>query len=297
MSERKKLIRGYLFVIASAVIFGCMPLMTKALYAQGLNSMSVVLLRNALSLPVLAVLAWRQSGSLSIRPRALPAVSLLALMGCCLTPVLLFSSYRYIASGTATVFHFVYPAAVILLGILFWKRRPQWAQLVCVGICVAGICLFFDPTQKADPLGSALALLSGITYAVYILLLSTFRHRDIAGFRLSFYIAAVSSAVLLAVCVLGNLLTLPGTLSGWCYALALALTVNVGAVVLFQQGTFLVGGERASILSTFEPITGVFLGVLVFRETVGTRTLLGTCLVLAAAVCIALWDMRKPKER
>ena len=88
---------------------------------------------------------------------------------------------------------------------------------------------------------------------------------------------------------------LPTTLSGWCCAFALALTVNVGAVVLFQQGTFLVGGERASILSTFEPITGVLLGVLVFRETVGARTLLGTCLVLLAAVCIAAWDMRKTK--
>jgi drug/metabolite transporter (DMT)-like permease len=294
MSERKKLLRGYLFVIASAVIFGCMPLMTKALYAQGLNSMSVVLLRNALSLPALAVLAIKQGG-LAVRPKALPSIGLLALMGCCLTPVLLFSSYRYIASGTATVFHFVYPAAVILLGILFWKRRPQWAQLVCVAVCVAGICLFFDPSQTVHPLGSALALLSGITYAVYILLLSSFRHRDIAGFRLSFCIAAVSTLLLLAVCLCGRMLTLPTTLSGWCCAFALALTVNVGAVVLFQQGTFLVGGERASILSTFEPITGVLLGVLVFRETVGARTLLGTCLVLLAAVCIAAWDMRKTK--
>ena len=30
----------------------------------------------------------------------------------------------------------------------------------------------------------------------------------------------------------------------------LALVISVGAVVMFQRGTFMIGGERASILST-----------------------------------------------
>ena len=35
----------------------------------------------------------------------------------------------------------------------------------------------------------------------------------------------------------------------------------MGAAVLFQSGTRLIGGERASILSAFEPITGVIIGI------------------------------------
>jgi drug/metabolite transporter (DMT)-like permease len=293
--KKNALFKGYALVILSAVLFGFMGLINSYIDRDAVSRETVVLLRNALGLPVLAIMARKQQKTLRIPVKAVPGLALIALLGCCATPLLLYKSYGFIQSGTATVFHFVYPAVVVVLSLVFLRQKMKPATLLAVGLCVVGICLFFDPSQTVHPLGSALALLSGITYAVYILLLSSFRHRDIAGFRLSFCIAAVSTLLLLAVCLCGRMLTLPTTLSGWCCAFALALTVNVGAVVLFQQGTFLVGGERASILSTFEPITGVLLGVLVFRETVGARTLLGTCLVLLAAVCIAAWDMRKTK--
>lgn len=33
-------VKGYFFIIASAVIFGCMPLGVKLVYADGVNSLS-----------------------------------------------------------------------------------------------------------------------------------------------------------------------------------------------------------------------------------------------------------------
>jgi drug/metabolite transporter (DMT)-like permease len=293
MKQKGTLLKGYLFVIASAVIFGCMPLMTKRMYADGMNSMSVVLLRNFLSLPLLGILGWKQTGNLKIRKEALPTIMLLALLGCSATPLLLFSSYQYISSGTATVFHFVYPAMVILLGMIFLKRKSTWQQLLCVVICVAGIALFYDPAQKLDLTGSVIALLSGVTYAGYILMLSVFRFKELSGFKLNFFVASGASLILLLVCVVGKMITLPTSVMGWVCAFALAMAVNGGAVVLFQQGTFLIGGERASILSTFEPITGVVVGILAFQETVGPGMLVGTVLVILASILIAVFDMKK----
>lgn len=295
VEKKGTMLKGYLMVIASAVIFGCMPLMTKRLYADSMNSMSVVMLRNLLSLPLLAFLAWRQDHSIKIHRKALASISVLALLGCTATPLLLFSSYQYISSGTATVFHFVYPAMVILLGMVFFKRRSTGKQLLCVAICVAGIVLFYDPAQRTDPLGGALALLSGLTYAGYVLLLSVFKFKEISGFKLSFYVAAISAGIMLAVCLFCDLLILPATAMGWLCAIALAVMVNGGAVVLFQQGTFLIGGERASILSTFEPITGVVVGILAFGEPVGPGILMGTFLVILASILIALFDMKSKK--
>lgn len=280
-------------VIASAVIFGCMPLITKGMYADGMNSMSVVLCRNLLSLPILGLLGWRQSGSMKIPGKALLPISLLAVLGPLATPLLLFSSYRYISSGTATVFHFVYPAMVILLGVVLLKRKSSPKQLLCVVLCVMGIGLFYDPAQKLDLTGSALALLSGLAYAGYILLLSVFRYKEISGFKLSFFVSAISSVILLGICLSGNMLTMPKSLVGWLCALIMAAVVNAGAMVLFQQGTFRIGGERASILSTFEPITGVLVGILALGEPVGPGMLVGTVLVILASILIAVFDMKK----
>lgn len=285
-------VKGYFFIIASAVIFGCMPLMAKGIYAEGVTPLSLVLFRNAFSIPVLAVLSLRYQGSLSVPRKVVLPMSITSLMGCCVTPTLLFSSYRFIPSGTATVFHFVYPAVVVLAGVLFLRQKLRIGTLISVLVCVAGICLFYDPGQPLNWQGSALALLSGVTYAVYILLLPPFREKGVTGFRFSFYTAAICAAATLILCLASGQLVFPVTLGGWGLCLLFALTVNVGAVVLFQQGTFLIGGQRASILSTMEPVTGVLVGALVFRETVSFQTAAGAVLVIAASVLIAVFDSK-----
>ncbi len=290
-----KMLKGYLFIIASAFIFGCMPLGAKFIYAEGVNSLSLVFLRNCLAIPVLAFLAKAQGHSLKIGRKALGESSIIAVMGCCITPILLFASYNYLASGTATVFHFIYPAAVMLGGILFLREKARKNILLCVLICTVGIFLFYNPSEPIDLRGSILALLSGVTYAAYILLLSVSKHKEISGFKFSFYITAICSVVMLFVCLVSGQLRFPVTLQGWLLSLVFSLSLCVGAVVLFQQGTFLIGGQRAAILSTVEPITSIFVGVLVFQETLSVRTGIGALLVILASILIAVFDMKSKK--
>ncbi len=289
------LFKGYLLVIFSAFLFGCMPLITTFIYAQGINRESAVLLRNLLSLPVLFLLARRQNKSFRVPVRSLPAICAIALMGCCVTPLLLYASYQHIATGTATVFHFVYPAVVVLLGLVFLRKKPNAGTLAAVLLCVAGICLFYNPNEPLNWGGCALALASGVTYAIYVVLLSVFRFKEVSGAKLSFYVASVCTVVMLVVCLAGGKLTLPTTVTGWLLCALLALVIGVGAVVMFQRGTFLVGGERASVLSTVEPLTGVVVGALVFRETVTLGTAFGSALVILACVLITVFDARASK--
>jgi hypothetical protein len=69
-----------------------------------------------------------------------------------------------------------------------------------------------------------------------------------------------------------------------------ALVINIGAVMLFQSGAFIIGSQRAAILSTFEPITSLIVGYFAFSEAVTPLSILGSVLVLAASVVTALGD-------
>ena len=290
---KKKLFLGYACIILSAVIFGLNPLLVKSIQNEGVNSISLVLLRNMLSIPVLAVLAFGQRRTLRVPPKALGAIALTGITGCCITPILLFSSYAYIASGTATVFHFVYPAVVVLGGVVFLREKISRGNLLSVLICVAGICLFYQPGQPLNVAGSVLALVSGVAYAVYILQLSHFKFKEVDGFLFSLYVSITSCAVMLAVCLLTGMLTLPASPLGWLYCFGFSLLINVGAVVMFQQGTFYIGGAKAAILSTLEPITSLFVGMVVFHETIGAQTAVGSALVILASILIARADMKR----
>ena len=293
---KKQNLTGYILIIISAIIFGCMPLMARHIYADGVDSLSLVLLRNSLSLPAIALLAAFASGGLRARWGKMPGIMVVGVFGCALTPLLLFSSYNYMAGGTATVFHFVYPAVVVALEILILKKKIKSGGIISLILCVAGIALFYTPGSKISLVGSALALSSGVVYAVYIFLLGRIKDKEMNSFSFAFYTSLSSVLVLLPACLLSGGLNLPKTTGGWILTVFFALIVNVGAVVLFQCGTFLIGGSRASILSTFEPITGLAVGYFAFAEPVGIQSIFGAVLVLSASVIIAVSDMKKENK-
>ena len=59
---------------------------------------------------------------------------------------------------------------------------------------------------------------------------------------------------------------------------------------------FLCGEVKASLLSTFEPLTGVVIGILVFSEAMTFRVAVGIALILLAAVLLVVIKERKQKQ-
>ena len=98
------------------------------------------------------------------------------------------------------------------------------------------------------------------------------------------------------ICLCTGSLAFPVSMKGWALSLLFSLSVTTGAVVLFQQGVFLIGGEKTAIVSTLEPITGVVAGILVFQESCRWNVVLGSVLVIAASLLIAVMDMKKKKS-
>ncbi len=282
----KQQAKGYIFVLISAVIYGCMPLMAKYIYADGVNPLTLVFLRNFLALPSLAVLALINDKTLKVPLKVLPTISLVSFLGCTITPILLFSSYQYLASGTATVFHFIYPAVVVLCELLIFKKKAKLGNILGVILCLAGVCCFYTPGQIPNLTGSLLALGSGVLFASYILSLSFFKEKMGTGFLFSFYIALSSSIFTLLIGIFTNSIILPSSLNGWLLCLLFANLVTTGAVVLFQQGAFIIGGEKASILSSVEPATSVIVGAIVFLEPMSIPVIVGSCLVIGASIVI-----------
>ena len=153
---------------------------------------------------MLAIAARLGGSSLKITPRAIPSIGIIAAFGCCITPILLYTSYTDIDTGIATVFHFIYPALVMVLGMVFLKNKLRPVNLVSLAVCIAGICMFYTPGAQIGVMGSSLALLSGLTYAIYIIGLSGFRHKEITGFVFNFYGSVFCSILSLIICICSN---------------------------------------------------------------------------------------------
>lgn len=255
--------KGILLVILSAVLFGCMPLMAKTIYENGGTPVGLTLLRNFLALPALWVLMRRGGGKTSLGRAQICSMLLLAL-GYAGTPMLLFSSYRSISTGMATTIHFVYPIFVLLGCVLFCHEKLSRIKVLCVFFCSCGILLFYTPGDAGNLMGMALAFTSGITYAFYIIYLGASGLSRMAPFALAFWVSSFSSVLLAVYLAATGSLAISMTPLGWGMSLLFALLIAVGASVSFQVGVKEVGAQRAAILSTFEPITSIVVGILAF---------------------------------
>lgn len=276
-----------MLVILSAVVFGIIPVFVRSVNACGSNSIMTSFLRFALSLIPLYLSVRAKKTDLHITKSEAAQILLIAVCGFGGTSVLLFLSYNYIPSGMATTIHFVYPVFVILGSILFLKQKISRLKLLCVALCFGGILLFYGGggDGSVQPLGLFFAFASGVTYSFYIVYLDFSGLAKMEPTKMIFYMNAFSALMVGSVAAATGSFTLDIELKGWLVALLMAICVSFLAVRSFQMGVRLIGPQNAAILSTFEPITSLVVGVLVYQEAL-TLTGLASCALILSSVVI-----------
>ena len=253
--------KGILTTVISAVFFGCIPFFVKTICAGGGNTLAAAFYRFFLSLPVLYLYLKAHGVSMKMSKEDLAKTVLVTVFGYGGTAVLLFSSYDFIPSGMSTTIHFMYPVFTILGCMIFLKDKVSPMKLLCVALCFGGVLLFYNEESSGSLIGMALAFLSGITYAFYTIYLGRSGLQKIETLKL--------------------------TPLAWGTALVFASATSLIGVLGYQTGVKYIGPQNAAILSTFEPITSVIIGILVYRESFSVRTLLGCLCILSAVVIVA----------
>lgn len=279
--------KGLLATMISAVFFGFIPLFVKTICAGGGNSVSAAFYRFFLSVPILYIYLKAQGISMRITRTEFAKIALITIFGYGGTAVLLFSSYNFIPSGMSTTIHFMYPVFTILGCMIFFKEKVSPLKLLCVALCFGGILLFYNGESGGSVLGMALSFLSGVTYAFYTIYLEKSGLQKMENLKLIFYMNTVAASMILVMALLTAQFTLRLTPLAWGTAAFFATATSLIGVLGYQIGVKCIGPQNAAILSTFEPITSVIVGVLVYWEAFSARTLLGCLCVLSAVVIVA----------
>ena len=147
-------------------------------------------------------------------------------------------------------------------------------------------------------LGLFLAVASGVTYAFYIIYMDKSGLKNQPVFKISFYVALMSS-IAMGIFGIGTgelTLTTPDA-AGLVYFHCVCIAVYGGSPLsLLQIGIKHVGASTAAILTTFEPITSIICGVLLLGETVTTIKIVACAMIMTGVVTLSLAKQKKPPE-
>ncbi|MDD6350708.1 DMT family transporter [Intestinibaculum porci] len=287
--------KGMFYSIASAVIFGFMPLLTKVAYQGGANAVTAASSRYLMGSLILLTILKITKTRLKITKEEGKALLRLSIF-MALTPLLLYSSYQYIDSGLSTTLHFTYPVFVILLSLILYKNKMRHKQSLATLLCMSGILCLYNPSGQISLFGMAIALASGLAYAFYILFLGRSHLDRLPTLTTAFYITLLSGLELLIFALLTGTFVYRLTPTAYVAEAALGLLMSVIALTFFQKGVFLCGDVKASLLSTFEPITSTFVGMLFLGERLTPLAYVGMICILISTIILVLPDRLRVRE-
>ena len=259
---------------------------------------TAALFRCAYALPVLALIASyerRRYGDRSWRDRRLAWAA-----GLFFAADLTFwhHSIAAVGAGLATVLG---NTQVVFVGLLAWAalgERPENRSLVAIPVVFVGVVLISGVIGSGaygdDPaLGVVYGVLTGITYALFLLILrqGNTDERRPAG---PLFDATLSAAIFSALggIVVGDLDWVPGPESQ-AWLVLLALSSQVLGWLLISVSLPRLPAVLTSIVLMLQPVCTVFLGAILLSEAPSAVQLTGVAIVIASVAVATV----RPRER
>ncbi|MRT94840.1 DMT family transporter [Ancylomarina sp. 16SWW S1-10-2] len=279
--------KGTLMILLSAIFFGLMPFFALKIYAEGFDVSNLLLYRYSFAFIGIALFCLSKKIDVRITIKQFFIILFVTLIGTVLTTYTLFLSYQYISSGLASTLHFVYPIFTIVMASLFYKEKFTVRKMLALFLSVVGIGLLaMGSNSELNMLGVIWALVSGLLYATYIIMMANEELKKVSPFSVVFWIFGITSLSFLCKCLVTNQININFTASSLFYIVNLSFWSTFLAVVLFYKGMKYIGPGKASLLSTLEPLTGVIVGILVFNEKLDFKSSLAIILILTSVLTI-----------
>ncbi|HEO4436335.1 TPA: EamA family transporter [Streptococcus agalactiae] len=232
------------------------------------------------------VAAWKQ-------PKFLKQVLLFSIFGLVLNQYAFLRAIHLTNAGTATVLQYMAPILILSIVCILNRQRPTSFEIIAIAMTILGTYMIATHGKLGSlaitPKGLMWGLGSAITYSIYILLPVKLIHEW------------GSTIVIGSGMFIGGILFSLVT-KAWQYPLQINVMsilayigiIGIGTIfayTFFLKGVSIVGAVKGSLLASVEPVSSVFLTVLVLGEIFYPIDLLGMLFIFLAVTLISYKDL------
>lgn len=285
---------GVALVAAGALCFSSAIVFARSL--QGLDALTIAFFRALAAFLFFSALIPRYPSMIRFRSYR-SALKVLTALGIAMgmTAILyVFALQRTTAANAVLLNNTSVLYVALLAPWLLQESRPRFVWL-SLALALAGILLITGPSQldlgEGNSLGVAAGAVSGVTLGC-VLLASRYLREQVQGVTQVWWGTGIAA-----------LLALPGLLTiSWSMLLArlpLLLLMGVASLgvpyLLYFLGLRQLRAQVASIVALLEPVTGVLIGIFVYKEVPDLPGFLGILLVLLSIFLVTRRKPRRPR--
>ena len=290
-------IKGILFAALSSSTFGLAPFFTISLIMAGYSTFEALSYRWGVASLFLFLVGVLSGVKFRMSWRDFRTVFCLSLFRAT-TSFSLVVAYQNIASGVASVIHFMYPLAVALTMMFVFKEPKSKTIISAIVISIIGAVFLstgnIESSGGGDTvLGIVMSTISVFSSAGYIVGVRRTRAVNIPSVPLTCSVMGIGAVLF----IIGGFFTggirIETDPHIWLYIAGLGLVATAISNISLVQGIKLAGPTLASIMGAMEPLTAVVIGIFVFGETFSWHTAVGIVLILFAVLLVILKQQKK----
>lgn len=203
----------------------------------------------------------------------------------------LFWGYNYMSSGVATTIHFMYPVLTALIMALFFREKASISTFLAIGLAIVGVVLLTLKSESEHAIsmeGLVIVLISALAYALYLIVVNQFKVRRMGSMKLTFYVFLFGTFFLwINAEIVGEV----EPITSWGTAgnlIMLALIPTVLSNITLIQAVKRIGSTLTSVMGAMEPLTAVFVGILLLNEPFSSMTAFGITSIVAAVILLVI---------
>lgn len=281
--------KGIWITLLAAACFGAASPIAKGVYQYDITVSCVLTWRFFMASILLwaYLLLFRRDLNFRLKKDQLITLAVVGGAAHFLTTQCYFSALKYVPISIQIMFFYTYPFMVNGLSVLLFGEKMNRGQLVSLAAAFIGILMTVSlDDMLLNGIGILFSIGAAVCQTAYILLLGRRNVAEVDSLVIGAYSSVFAFLSFLIFSLAKGELRADLALPCWAGIAGMAVfTTAVGAVAL-ALGIKLIGGAKAAIISVFEPIEAILLGVLLFHERLTLRGTVGIALVMGAIVLV-----------
>ncbi len=263
--------------VLSAVCYGAALPLSRLAYDHGSNALTILTLRYLAIILLLGIWLRMTGSSFRMAPRLILAS---AVVGACFVAVSggTLASVNYIPVNLTVVVFYTYPMMTLLVVSAMERRRPGVTEMLAVSLALLGVGLAMQVSfQSLNVAGVGFALLAAVGVTGSFIVASRVL-REAGTTRMTWYACSVAFLGGAAMTLGFDAVAVPDTAFG-IGLIAVVIAIFATAVISMFVAVRIIGPVRLATFLCLEPVTAIFVAVLVLGEHLKGGQWLGVVLV------------------
>lgn len=294
MKKEKSVSIGIAFAILGVVLFSAKAVMVKLAYKYQVDSVTLLLFRMIFAFPFYVIIAFYNKPKLSnnLKQKDYLWLIFFGFIGYYLASWFDFEGLRYLKAGLERIILFIYPTLVVLISLVFFKKKITKTQLLAILITYIGVFITFwqEVSLSAEniALGAFLIFMSALTYASY-LVGSGWLIPKFGVITFTAYSMIVSTiCVIVHYCFVGNFDFFNYPKQVYFLGIAMAIFSTLIPSFLVSKAIQNLGANVFSIFGSLGPVSTITLAFFFLGETINYIQIIGMCIVIIGVSVVSL---------